>query len=97
MLGGAPNRVIGRDVQLDELGADCVGGSTTTLRVTRTEIHAMPGADKSTYRLETDSLVGSGDQAHRAGSQRCGHRKPLLGHRLLIIMTTDNQLTRRSA
>jgi hypothetical protein len=72
-VGRALNRVIRGHVQLNELGAGRVCGSTPTLRVTRTEIHAMPRANKSTYRLQTDSLVGSSDQGHRAVSQRCGH------------------------
>lgn len=71
--GRAPNRVIRRHLQLDELSAGRVCCSTTTLRVTRTEIHAIPGTNQSTYRLQADPLIASRDQADLTVYKRCRH------------------------
>jgi hypothetical protein len=72
-VGRAPHRAIRRHVQLNELGASCLCGSMTAVRVTGTEIYAVPGANQSPYRLQADSLVGSRDQAHVTMSHRCRH------------------------
>ena len=72
--GGAPGRVVGRDVELDEASARCLRGSATALRVTSGQVHAVPGAGKSAYRLQADALVSAGDQAHRHATEQCRHR-----------------------
>jgi len=66
--GGAPGRVVGRDVELDEACADCLRGRAATPGVTSSQVHAVPGTSKPAYRLQADALVGAGDQAHRAPS-----------------------------
>lgn len=72
-FGRTPNRIVRGHLQLDELSAGRLGDRTTTLRVTRTEIHAMPRTNKPTYRLKADPLIGSRDQAHPAISKRRRH------------------------
>jgi hypothetical protein len=71
---GAPDRVVRGDVELHEASTDCLRSSATALRVTSGEIHAVASANESTYRLQTDSLVGARNQAHRHAVAQCRHR-----------------------
>ena len=59
-----PDGLVGGDVELDEDGADLLGGRAAPRLVPRTEVDAVPGVDEAAGRLQSDALVRSGDHGH---------------------------------
>jgi transcriptional regulator with XRE-family HTH domain len=67
-LGGPLNRVVRRNVKLHEMGAKCLGGSATTLRITSADVDGVPSIEQTTSRLVAKTLVRTGDDRDRHGS-----------------------------
>jgi len=51
------------DRRLNKAGANGLGCGSTTLVVTGAQVHAAPCVHKASDRLQTNALIGSGDQS----------------------------------
>jgi hypothetical protein len=74
--GGVTDRLIGGHVQFQEPRAGGHGGGPSALAAAGGEIHAVPGPGQAPGRLQTDALIGAGDQRDGYARRFCAHSRP---------------------